>query len=93
MAQTPPDITVTTADWLSLNTASGFAVGTAFSVLNKSTHDILLSEGTKPTADSLDGVFLLGVDTAYAFTTMPTGSLEVWARAISDDATIVIQGE
>lgn len=86
MAQTIPDITITTA-WQSLNTLSGIAVGTAMAADNKSTTLVLLAEGTQPSANDLDGVPLTTYRDTKSTRTIVAGSLEIWARVGASSST------
>lgn len=93
MAQTIPDITITTA-WQSLNTLSGIAIGTAMQADNKSTALILMSEGTQPAADNVGGVPLTSYAGNKSTRSIEAGSLEIWVRIDADSSTgrITVQG-
>lgn len=92
MAQTIPDITITTV-WQSLNTLSGIAIGTAMQVDNKSTALILLVEGTQPNAIDVDGVPLTAYSGNKSTRSIEAGSLEIWVRidAASSTGRITVQ--
>jgi hypothetical protein len=91
MAQTNPDITIPTEDFVSINTLSGIAVGTAMTITNKSSSYILLAEGTKPAATSEDGVLVSPMSDTYAIADIPSGSLEIWAKSISFSSKVSVQ--
>lgn len=80
MAQTIPDITVTTS-WQSLNTLSGIAVGEPMFIQNKGRIGVYLAEGTQPSAGSKDGVYL-GISLWNSDKiNVESGSLEIWVRS------------
>lgn len=80
MAATLPDIPLT-EDWVNLNTESGFAVGLAFTIHNKTASEIRLAEGTtQPFAGSKDGIILQGFQEDHTRVDVLAGSLDIWAR-------------
>ena len=94
MAQTIPDITITGAAWVDVNTASGVAVGALMDITNKGIYDIRLYEGTTPpSTSSSEGVPLTSMYRSYATARVPAGSLKIWAKCSSASATsyIVVQ--
>lgn len=87
---TIPDITIPSNDYVSLNSLSGVPVGTAMTVVLKSTNSINLYEGTtKPAATVRDGKPLLNMYTNYAEGFIETGSEEIWAICISGNTARV----
>lgn len=87
MAQSIDDIRIDNT-WQSLNVLSGVAVGSEFSIQNKSGKVISLREGAQPAADYKGGKSLGSGET----TTAVAGSLEVWCLAIHGDGLIYVEG-
>lgn len=92
MAQTIADITITNT-WQSLNTASGLVVGTAMIIQNKSTNWVVLAEGSQPSVNDLDGVYITSLSHLEASKIAKAGSLEIWARTVEngDEAKLSVQ--
>ncbi len=81
MAQTIPDITITPAAWVDINTTSGIAVGSAFTITNKGGEAVYLYEGgTAPAVDSEDGE-VLQPEGVRSTGTVEVGSLKIWGRS------------
>ncbi len=81
MAQTLPDVVAPSDDFISVNAATGIAVGTAITIQAKSTSWVRLVESaTKPDpTDTSIGVILSNLSYPYAIADITTGSLEIWA--------------
>lgn len=91
---TLPDITVTSDDFISLNTASGLAAGTLMNVQLKTTSWIrLIQSSTKPDPSSEDGLILTNLSYNYAVATVLAGGDEVWAICTQKGKTskVVVQ--
>jgi hypothetical protein len=92
MAKTLADITVTADDWVSLNTLTGFPVGTYMTVTNKSSREVVLFEDSvKPVADSVDGIILTPLVGKEPSGIVPDSSLEIWAKGLGGDAVLSVQ--
>jgi len=91
MAQTLPDITATSDDWVSINTLSGIPVGETFTVTNKSSFLVLLHESSaKPAAGNLSGSVLTNLTGTQPSAVIPFGELEVWAKSLNGSAVLSI---
>tara|TARA_R100001594_G_scaffold53735_1_gene87267 strand:- start:7506 stop:7784 length:279 start_codon:yes stop_codon:yes gene_type:complete len=91
MAETKQDIHIEKGVWTSLNTAGGVAIGTAFSVLNKGSTEVLLAEkSTQPTDSERLGIPLTTMNSPYANVEILSGSLEVWAKAVKSSSVLNI---
>lgn len=84
MANTIPDISVSTEDWVDVYTLTNIAVGTSLLLNNKGGGNILYQErATKPDALSEDGVLIGTISTGTnnpSISGTPTG---VWLKAVS----------
>ena len=81
MAETIPDIPLSSTEYISLNVESGIAVGTAARVLNKGHAWVrLIESATKPDSDSADGTWLSTFPSDKSERCITTGSLEIWAK-------------
>ena len=91
MADTIPDIKVSGADWIDLYAATDIAVGTPVSILNKSSHSLLLQEtATKPNAENNDGRVCwpsTREGSEVIVYNIPTG---LWGKCEADDYTALI---
>lgn len=92
MAQTLPDIKVTSDDWVSVNTLASIPVGGYMTITNKSSREVLLFEGdTKPVADSTDGILLSAIGGSEPSGLVPARSLEIWAKGLGGRAVLSVQ--
>lgn len=84
MPQTIADIEITYDSWVSLNTESGIAVGTAVNIQNKGIYTCVIAEGTQPTSvTSTDGELIYPARNSNEGSKQATaGSLELWARCL-----------
>lgn len=83
MADTIPDIPVTSTDWVDLNTLSLIVAGSAATVSNKSNDNVLLQlSATKPDADSKGGEVLTPLPDIYATRLVSSGESTVWAKSL-----------
>jgi hypothetical protein len=88
MAQTIADITVDATAWVDLNTTSGIAVGTKFSITNKGTHWVRLYEGTTaPVITVTDGEVLTTQPHSTSSSLVLAGSLKIWALCADTGAS------
>lgn len=68
--------------WISLNAATGLAVGTAFKVQNKSTTWVLIQESaTQPSANSTKGEMITDLFHTEPSKIAAAGSLEMWVKS------------
>ena len=82
MPETPTDVIVPSNEFISFNTASGVAVGTATTCINKGASPILIIESaTKPDDDATIGVRATSLELDYAIFEIVAGSLEIWLKA------------
>ena len=85
------DQTLTTRDWVSLNTLFSIAVGTAVRVINQGSYTIRVAESaTEPTVNDF-GYQLLPLTNdypAYGVLDFDAGSAEIWVRATDNPAVI-----
>jgi hypothetical protein len=92
MAQTLPDITANSDDWVSVNTLTSIPVGGYMTIANKSSRQVLLSESnTKPTAASISGIVLSPLSGKEPSGIVPEGSLEIWAKGLGGKAVLTVQ--
>lgn len=92
MANTIPDISVTSDSFVSLNSESGLVVGTALSFQNKGSTDIYIVESdTLPAATSTDGILLSQFSRDYSIGGSTVGSNEIWARSVSGTGRIHLE--
>ena len=88
MAQTIPDIPVDRT-WISLNSESGIAIGTAVNIQLKNwKRNVIISEGVQPSADSIDGRLLTPQERNIPYR---DGSLELWVRTKNGSALIHVE--
>ena len=94
MSQTIPDIPLN-QEWKSLNSETGLPIGSSMVINNKSTSEVLLSEGDQPEASSTQGVVLTSYKDNKSTKETTTGSLEIWARIAGSlgTAKITVQGK
>lgn len=91
MSQTIPDMTVTTNTYTSLNSTLGIPVGTPLQIQLKTTGSFRLQEKTtQPINSSEDGVILTDVSGGYAIADITSGSLEIWAKAITSSVRLSV---
>ena len=89
MAQTIPDILVTAAAWVDVNTASGVSVGTKMRITLKTGVWCRLYEGaTPPAITSKQGEILTDKHNPNNFATIPTGSLKIWSLSSQIGRTV-----
>lgn len=82
MANTIPDIPVPTDEYVNINTLSGFSVGTALIVTNKSTEwGLMQIASTKPTDDSFSGEPICSLPSPTAIKFVGAGEGTVWVKA------------
>jgi hypothetical protein len=68
--------------WVSLNVATGLAVGTAFKVQNKSTTWVLMQESaTQPLNTSTKGEMVTDLFHTEPSKLVVAGSLEIWVKS------------
>lgn len=94
MAEYVPDITITSEEYVSLNTASGISVGVELNIMLKSSTWVRLVESaTKPASTVEDGLLLTDLTRNYAVAHILPDSLEIWAISgiKSRTATISVQ--
>ena len=86
MPNTLPDVVVPFDDFISVNTESGIAVGTAITIQLKSTSWVRLVESdTKPDPSVTNiGVILSNLSSPYAIADITSGSGEIWAISTKD---------
>lgn len=80
--------------WISLNDATGLAVGTAFKVQNKSTTWVLIQESeTQPLDTSTKGEMITDLSHTEPSKIIVDGSLEIWVKSTIEDrlAKITVQ--
>jgi hypothetical protein len=81
MSQTIPDIPISYAEWVDVNTLSGIPVGTATAIFNKGDSALYLYEGdVAPAVDSKDGVILSTLYNPFGVANVLPGSERIWAR-------------
>lgn len=86
MAATIPDLNIPNDQFVDINTLSGIPIGTAFTVINKGSHNIVLQESVlQPDSESEDGVVLTSIYYPYARGDIRAGSLAIWARVTGVD--------
>lgn len=81
-------------DWVSINSTTGIAVGTAMSIQNKSTTWVLLQESsTKPNIASNNGILITDLFHQEPSKEVLSGSLEIWAKSTVTNrpATLSVQ--
>lgn len=93
MADTIADVTATAADYVSLNTLTSIAVGTALVITNKSNDYVYLQiAATKPAATSRAGELLAPLPSPAATKLLTAGGNALWARASGGtDALLTVQ--
>ncbi|APC44418.1 hypothetical protein [Pseudoalteromonas phage PH357] len=85
---TIPDITIPSDDFISINTQSGLAVGTAIEIQLKGVSPVVIYEGSvKPLATVSDGKAVTNLKTGYAVIYVTGGSEEIWARCLIEGRT------
>jgi len=90
MSATLPDIQIGN-DWVSINAATGIAVGTAMAIQNKSTTWVLLQESTvKPNISSNNGILITDLFHQEPSKEVLSGSLEVWAKSTVADRPAIL---
>jgi hypothetical protein len=90
MPATIADIEIGDA-WVDLNTTSGIAVGSEFTIQNKRSTWILLHESTsQPSANETSGVYLTNLDRPDGKGKVVTGSLKIWAKSTKAGVTALI---
>jgi len=83
MAETLPNISIGQS-WVDVNTESGISVGTAFSLYNEGTGSIkLIEQSSEPSHNDTKGKILDPHRFPNSLAIIPTGSLRIWAKAIS----------
>lgn len=95
MADTLPDVQVPNTDWIDVFNATGIAVGTALTIQNKSSSEIIAFESaTKPAYPATgDGVQVLPFSKCGEFYTLSSGSNGLWMTSLEwDNANVSIQG-
>ena len=91
MAQPIPNITVTSLEWVDINTESGVTVGTKMEITNKSVAWCSLIEATtSPALSSKDGSLLTDLRNSKPIATIPSGSLKIWALCSRSGSTCTI---
>lgn len=81
-----PDLPIPSDEFVSINSLSGVAVGTAMTIQSKSALWVRLVESaTKPLSTITDGVLMSSLYQNYAIATVKTSSLEVWAITVSSN--------
>jgi hypothetical protein len=91
---TIPDITVDSTEYVSVNTLTGIAVGTAMSILNKTTNWTRVQEiVAKPADTDTAGVLISSMSESYARADVALGSSEIWVRVAEEGrvATLSVQ--
>jgi len=82
MANTLPDISVGSDDWMDLSDVSGIPAGTQYLITNKYTVWAMLVESdTKPDLDFTDGILLANFPSVMCTAIIKSGSNKVWAKA------------
>lgn len=82
MAETITDIKVYTDSWTDISSASGITAGTKYDIQNKKGLWVDLYESaTEPDIDETSGKLLSTFPDATSTATIPTGSLNIWAKA------------
>jgi len=90
MPQTIPDTPVS-RDWISLNDATGIAVGTAVNIQHKSwKRNVIIAEGVMPAADSISGRLLTPQERSVSYR---AGSDELWVRTKNGSALIHVEAQ
>lgn len=78
-------------DWVSLNTLSGYAVGTGLEVQNKWFIWAILNESaTKPSIDDYTGKVITSLGEYENNKVIEAGSLEIWVRAYKPNNTFTL---
>jgi len=86
MAEHLPNIIAPSDEYVSANTLSGIAVGTAFWMQNKgfyATH--MIESATKPANDSTEGLVFGNIHSNINGPKISAGSLEIWIRCSHKD--------
>ena len=93
MANTIPDIPISSAAFTNVNTLTGIVSGTALYLSNKSTSDILLQiSDTQPASDSSAGEIMYQRPNATSLKVVTFGEATVWAKSLqSNNARISVQ--
>lgn len=82
MANTIPDISVSTSEFVSVNTLTGILIGTAVTLQNKGQSDIYFVESdVKPADNSTDGLIITTINRPFSIGNSTAGSNELWVRA------------
>lgn len=90
MADTLPDFVVPADDWVSVESQTSLAAGTALIIQNKGWEGILLAiNSVKPDADSIDGPQIYGAPNPLSTITVDAGENSVWLKSTTERQTLV----
>ena len=80
-----PDLIIPSDQYVSINSLSGVAVGTAMTIQLKSNDWVRLVESaTQPASTVTDGIQMSNMYSNYAVATTKTLSLEIWAITVTN---------
>lgn len=92
MADTIPDILVTTGEWLDVYTESNIPVGSAISIYNKGSTVILKQESaTQPAANNTDGIPITPAVDETPSLDVPVGAGKIWLRALNRNCDVHVE--
>lgn len=91
MSLTLPNVEVDSTAYVSLNTATGIAVGSEFTIQCRGvTWANLVESSTQPDATVDDGTLITNLTASEATKIIPAGSLEIWAISTQENRTSIL---
>jgi len=87
MSDTMNDITVPSTTWVSANTLTGMALGTAMTIQPKGGNILIKTIALQPAASDMNGIVLVPL-VMYA---VSSGEQQVWLKSLNYSSSVSVQ--